>query len=122
MFKSSSATFTRIFVDIAIDILFFPFWWYSFGSIKVAKRLAIFVAEKEKSLALFVWVKNIFVPMYGQRDWQGATISFFVRLVQIIFRTIFLIFWIAIALAAFWLWVIAPILIVYMIILQFTAK
>ena len=57
--------------------------------------------------------------MYGQRDIQGKIISFFVRLSQIIFRGIIMIFWIIIALAAFWFWFLAPIVIVYMIIYQF---
>jgi hypothetical protein len=119
MIRNSNLTLTGVFTDFFIDIVFFPFWWYSFGLIKMVKRLAVFVADKEKSLAFFVWMRNIFVPMYGQRDWQGAIISFFVRLVQIIFRAIFLVIWITVALAAFWLWVIAPAAIVYMIIIQF---
>jgi hypothetical protein len=116
--KSSNLTLAGIFFSILKDIIFFPFWWYSFGLVKTIKRLADFVAAKEKSLALLVWLKNIFVPMYGQRDWQGAIISFFVRLVQIIFRSVILIFWIVVALVAFWIWFLAPILIIYMIIFQ----
>lgn len=80
--------------------------------------MAIFVMDKQRSLALFVWIKNIFVPMYGQRDIQGFLISFFVRLVQIIFRSLILILWIIIALIAFWLWIIFPVLVVYMIVAQ----
>lgn len=108
-----------IFIDIIKDIVFFPFWWYSFGLIKTTKKLAGFVADKEKSLGLAVWIKNIFVPMYGQRDIQGKIISFFIRLIQIIFRLVFLIFWVAIALLLFWLWVLVPVFIIYMIFLQF---
>jgi hypothetical protein len=117
--SNSTPTFSGIFLDLIKDVFFFPFWWYSFGLIKMVKRLVVFVVDKEKSLALGVWLKNIFVPMYGQRDIQGAIISFFIRLVQIIFRAVFLIFWTAVALAAFWLWVLAPIAIVYMIMAQF---
>ncbi len=118
MSKSSNLTLSRIFSAIIIDIVFFPFWWYSFGLVKIIKNLANFVADREKSLALLVWVKNIFVPMYGQRDIQGAIISFFIRLVQIIFRTVIMIFWIAVALLAFWIWFLVPILIIYMIVWQ----
>jgi len=117
--SNSSPTFSGIFLNILKDIFFFPFWWYSFGLIKIAKGLAVFVANKGKSLGLLVWIKNIFVPMYGQRDWQGKIISFFIRLVQIIFRTIFFAFWLALALILFCLWFLTPIVIVYMIVLQF---
>jgi hypothetical protein len=118
MAKKNNPTLLGIFTDIIADIFFFPIWWYSFGLIKTVKNLAGFVADKEKSLALFVWVKNIFVPMYGQRDIQGMVISFFVRLVQIIVRVVILAFWIIVALVGFWIWVALPILIIYMIIWQ----
>lgn len=111
-------TLGKILADIFKDIVFFPFWWYSIGLIKTSKRLIDFVADKEKSLALFVWLKNIFTPMYGQSDWQGHLISFFIRLVQIFFRSLILIFWIIIALTAFWLWLVVPVLVIYMIIVQ----
>ncbi|MDD4901872.1 MAG: hypothetical protein PHE24_01925 [Patescibacteria group bacterium] len=120
--KSSNLTLGGIFFSILMDIFFFPFWWYSLGLFKIIKNLANFVADKEKSLALLVWIKNIFVPMYGQRDIQGAIISFFIRLAQIIFRSVILIFWIIIALIVFWIWFLAPILIIYMIVWQITAK
>jgi hypothetical protein len=114
----SNLTLTKIFTDILIDIVFFPFWWYSFGLLKTAKKLIYFVADKEKSLALTVWIKNIFTPMYGQRDIQGFLISFFVRLAQIIFRSFILIFWVIVALIGFWLWLIIPALVIYQIIRQ----
>jgi hypothetical protein len=118
MIKNSNLTLAGIFADILKDIVFFPFWWYSFGLIKILKKLAGFVADKEKSLALFIWIKNIFTPMYGQRDWQGKIISFFVRLAQIIFRAAILFFWIIIALIIFWIWFLAPIVVIYMIVWQ----
>jgi len=107
MTKSSNITLAKIFTDILTDIVFFPFWWYSFGLVKVIKNLARFVADKEKSLGLLVWIKNIFVPMYGQRDIQGKIISFFIRLIQIVFRSLILIFWLAVAIVGFWLWFLA---------------
>jgi hypothetical protein len=118
MTKSSNLTLTKIFTDIIIDIVFFPFWWYSIGLIGTAKKLADFIMDKERSLALFVWIKNIFVPMYGQRDIQGFLISFFMRIIQIIFRSLILVFWIVIALIGFWLWIIFPALVIYMIVVQ----
>jgi hypothetical protein len=45
------------------------------------------------SLSLGVWLKNIFVPMYGQRDWESRLISVFMRSVQIVFRSLGLFIW-----------------------------
>jgi hypothetical protein len=120
MAKNSNLTLTGILLDLFKDVVFFPFWWYSIGLFRTAKKLIAFIADKEKSLAIFIWLKNLFTPMYGQRDWQGKIISFFIRLVQIIFRSLILVFWIIIALVAFWAWIAFPILIVYMITLQFS--
>jgi hypothetical protein len=122
MAKPSNLTLSGIFFEILKDVVFFPFWWYSFGLIGTVKKLAAFIIDREKSLALFVWVKNIFTPMYGQRDWQGLLISFFIRLVQIVFRSLVLLFWLVIALVLFWLWIIFPAIVVYMIFWQITIK
>jgi len=108
----------KILVDLLRDIIYFPLWWYSRGLKQILIKLKNFLANKEKSLALFVWMKNIFRPMYAQYDWAGILISFFVRLFQIIVRGIFMLFWLALALLALGLWLILPVLAVYEIIFQ----
>jgi hypothetical protein len=105
--------------DVFKDILFFPFWWYSLGLFKMLVKLKDFLADKQKGLALGVWIKNIFVPMYGQRDWQGALISIFIRIFQIIGRSIIMLVYVAAALVFFWLWMLFPVAVVYEIIWQF---
>ena len=122
MNKTSNLTLGNVLLNVLIDIIFFPFWWYSFGLFKTVKKIFNFVADQEKSLAFFVWVKNLFVPMYGQRDMVGRLISFFIRLSQIVFRGIFLLFWILIALLLFWLWVLLPLILAYGIYWQLNAK
>jgi hypothetical protein len=108
----------KILVDLIKDIIYFPFWWYSRGLKQVVIKLKNFLANKEKSLALFVWIKNIFRPMYSQYDWAGILISFFVRLFQIIIRGIFMLFWLALAVLVLGLWLTLPILTIYEIIFQ----
>ncbi|MDD5031758.1 MAG: hypothetical protein PHR36_01800 [Patescibacteria group bacterium] len=108
----------KILVDLVGDIIYFPLWWYSRGLKQTLIKLKNFLANKEKSLALFVWIKNIFRPMYAQYDWAGILISFFVRLFQIVVRGIFMLFWLVLAILAFGLWLILPILSVYEIIFQ----
>src|SRR3989338_2734955 len=101
-FMSNSFIFysLQILTELAWDVLYFPLWWYTRGFLNLLMSLLNFLSDKQKSLALLVWLKNIFRPMYAQYDWQGMLISFFMRLVQIIFRSIFMLFWVILGLMA----------------------
>ena len=119
MFTHSSTAYgAKILIELVRDIIYFPLWWYYGGLKQVILTLKNFLIDRERSLALFVWIKNIHRPMYGQYDWQGRLISFFMRLIQIIVRAIIMLFWLAVAIAALGLWLILPALIIYEIILQ----
>ena len=108
----------KIIGEIFRDIIYFPAWWYARGLFLVIDKSIAFLSYQQNALALFVWAKNIFRPMYGQYDWQGRLISFFMRLVQIIFRGIIMIFWVFLILNLIGAWIALPILIVYEIIFQ----
>ncbi len=97
---------------IIFSILYFPLWWYGVGFFCFAKRIFLFWKEQALSLAVLVWIKNIFTPMYGQYDFVGRLISFGVRLVQIIIRTIILLFWFLICLVIILLWLAFPLLLI----------
>jgi len=109
---------TKIIVELVRDVIYFPLWWYSRGLLKTLLWLKSFLADKQKSLALLIWIKNIHRPMYGQYDWAGLLISFFVRLFQILVRSLIMLFWLIIALVIFCFWIILPLLVVYEIIFQ----
>jgi hypothetical protein len=81
--------------------------------------VAHFLSDKQKALALLVWIRNIFRPMYAQYDFAGILISFFIRLVQIIFRSFILLFWLIFSLAVVAFWVLLPVFVIYEIIFQF---
>jgi len=106
-----------LFVDLIGEIVRFPFWWYSQGT----KKAALFCWRKikgaEESLALKVWVVNIFKPMFGQHDLQGKLISFFIRVIQIIFRSILMLFILILYWLIFVIWLVIPIFIIYQIVL-----
>ena len=108
----------KVLVEIGWDILYFPIWWYTRGLANFASSLLIFLKNREKSLALMVWVKNIFTPMYAQRDWQGILISIFMRIVEIIARSIVMLFWLIVAITGFLFWLAVPLLTIYEIIFQ----
>ena len=80
--------FGKILARVIWDFLYFPIWWYSAGLLKTLRGVGNFYREQEASLNFLVWFKNIFVPMYGQYDMAGRLVSFFIRLVQIIYRGI----------------------------------
>jgi len=107
-----------IFRDIIFDILAWPVWWYTSGTLKAIKRMGAVISQGNEELGLSVWVKNIFKPMYGQYDWQGRLISFVMRLVQIIFRSIIFVLWIIVAFVGFIVWLVLPLAIIYEILLN----
>lgn len=108
----------KVFGEIGWDILYFPIWWYTRGLVYFASSLLTFLKNREKSLALMVWVKNIFTPMYAQRDWQGRLISIFMRIVEIIIRSIIMLFWLVVAVVSFLFWLVLPLLAIYEIFFQ----
>ena len=97
------------------DILFFSLWWYTKG-VGVLFRGAMASAQRQAVVfAVGVWVKNLFVPMYGQYDWQGRIISFFVRLMQIIARSIAFGVWILVLLVGCGVYIVLPPLLLLLI-------
>ncbi len=107
-----------LITGIIFSILYFPLWWYGFGLFRFAKRIFSFWQERALSLAVLVWIKNIFTPMYGQSDFAGRLISFGVRLVQILVRSIALFLWLVICLLIIIFWLIFPLLLILATILQ----
>lgn len=119
MFKSNFLTLSlQVVTRFFAGIIFFPFWWYSRGFINFIKRVFNFLKEEQKILGFSVWLNNIFVPMYGQQDFTGRVISFFMRLFQVIVRGIVLIFWTLLSLALILMWLALPFLLLIAIIYQ----
>ncbi len=99
-----------IFKDVLLDIVMFPVWWYSRGLLLMLAWSKNTIFGYAKYFAIAVWIKNIFVPMFGQHDWQSRLISVFMRSVQIVGRTIALmIMSVGVALALL-IYLVAPIL------------
>lgn len=90
---SGFATAPLFFVDLFVGVLRFPLWWYSSGLVLMLRWAGNSIKNQMQNLGLDVWVKNLFVPMYGTTDVAGRLISFFLRLVMIIGRSIMLSVW-----------------------------
>jgi hypothetical protein len=95
-------------VQLMLDILYFPIWWFSAGLFGVARYLWERFQDGRMRLAPGLWLKNLFVPMYGQRDWQGRLMSVFMRFVNVIGRSIFLIMWIFFLVILLSVWTVFP--------------
>lgn len=79
--------------DLIRGIIFLPVWWYTIGLTTVVSGSFRNLKGIVRSLGLDVWVKNLFVPMYGETALVGKLISFGIRFFMIIFQSIGVILW-----------------------------
>lgn len=110
--------FSEIIFGFIFKILYFPIWWYGPGTVKKTKKCLYFLKDREESLGLFIWLKNILVPMYGQEDFAGRLISFFVRFFQVLFRSLVMLFWLIYAFIKLLLWLFFPPILLFLLIFQ----
>ena len=75
-------------VDLLGGLLGFPLWWYTKGLARFARFAWQWFQDYRAWLGVSIWVKNLFVPMYGSYDIVGRIVSFFMRLVMIVLRSI----------------------------------
>ncbi len=104
----------RIALDFALDVLYFPVWWYTAGAKNVFIACGKSIQTANRNMAPGLWLKNLFVPMFGQTDWQGRIMSVFMRLVNVIGRGIALFFWSVVVVLLFFVWLFIPVGIITM--------
>ncbi len=68
-----------------------------------------------KVLALGLWLKNFFVPMYSDRSILGRGISLVMRVIILIWKLAWFLGWLVLVLAILLLWIVAPVGVVWMI-------
>lgn len=90
-----------ILSELAGGFLALPVWWYGRGLAMMAAWLRRSVREASELFALGVWVRNVFVPMYGETEWSGRLISFLIRVTMIAARGTAVAVWTAVAAAGF---------------------
>ncbi|MCX6782102.1 MAG: hypothetical protein NTW66_03225 [Candidatus Magasanikbacteria bacterium] len=103
----------RLFFEALLDALYFPFWWYTGGVKHAMFWCADMFQVGNKNLSPGLWLKNIFVPMFGQYDIQGRIISFLMRFFQVLGRGFALLIWLIFCLALFIVWLAIPAVIVW---------
>ena len=82
----------RAFLVVLFEAVTFPWWWYSAGLRRVGAWAGRTLKGWERAVGLRLWARNLFVPMFGQTDWQGRFISFFMRLSILLGRTLQVVF------------------------------
>jgi hypothetical protein len=104
-----------IFLDSLLSVIYFPCWWYTIGLKKRVINFTCGIKNLARNLALKIMLTHIFRPMFGEYSRSGRIISFFMRLVLLIWRSfLFLVGSIAF-LFLLLLWIIAPITSVWQI-------
>ncbi len=108
--------FERLTIEFVRDILYFPVWWYSAGVLRAGRSCVDGFIMGNQMIAPGLWLRNLLIPMFGQTDWQGRLVSFFIRLISVVVRTILLGIWVALTLALFALWWIAPAAVIFFLV------
>lgn len=113
------ATLKYIGVEIIWDVIYFPIWWYSKGLMRVINfciNSASFHVNRR--MALGIWVKSMFKPMYGDYTREGRIISIFMRVIVLIWKLVGTVLWMAVLVVVFVLWIVLPIIVIYFILYQ----
>lgn len=70
------------------ELVLAPVWWYGRGLKAATNRFLSQCRNNDRAVGWSIWLKNIFVPMYGQSDMAGRAISFFMRIILLVARTV----------------------------------
>ena len=109
------AFFKFIFLDIIGDFIYWPVWWYTVG---LKDRFVLAwqqIREMWCSLAVGLWLRHIFTPMYADYTLLGRLISFPIRLLVLAWKFFWFILWFVLIMSIIALWIFGPLFIIYMI-------
>lgn len=80
--------FQFIFADVLGSALYFLVWWYTEGFFEIVNQVKQRLHYRWRAYSFSVWLKNFFVPMYGQYDFAGRAVSVIMRFFVLIGRGI----------------------------------
>lgn len=107
-----------VLLDLIGDFVAFPVWWYTAGIVKCLRWVGRQARYQWQAIGLGIWIKNLFVPMFGQTDVWGRIISFLMRLGQIVGRGVWYLGTLAALAAVVALWIALPPALVVLVVLQ----
>jgi len=109
--------FKDLFLDTIWEVLYFPIWWYSRG----LKKAALFCWQKVNDgwrvLALSIFLKSFFVPMYSQKGWDAYALSLATHFIQLLWRMFLMVFWTGLWLFVLILWIALPIFVIWQLLI-----
>lgn len=104
-----------LFWELFKEIVYFPIWWYTGGLKRHLLYVWHSVVRLNRNLSLSLMFKNIGKPMFGQYDRAGRIISFFMRLLLLVTRSIVFILFSLFYLLLLIAWAVLPLVIVWQI-------
>jgi len=108
--------------ELVLDIIYFPVWWYTKG---LKKAGVFFISEAQdwaNRLSIRILFRNLLKPMYGDYSRSGRIISFFMRIIVFGAKLVMMVIWLIVLLALLLLWLVLPVFIAYLIILNLTGQ
>lgn len=109
----------RLLLSFVYDVVYAPVWWYTEGLVWCIAGLGRSARNAWNSAGVGLWMKNIFVPMYGQTDFWGRLISFLIRVANIFGRFVWVLVWVLVLIVAWCVWMLVPIGAWFLIIASF---
>ncbi len=106
-----AATTKNIWGELLFELVTAPVWWYTKGAKRAALRCFKRLHDEAAYLGVWVWLRNLFTPMYGQYDMTGRSISFVIRLLQLLVRGTAFLLSVLINVGLFFLYLAWPVLI-----------
>lgn len=111
-----------IFKRIILDLLYFPLWWYTRGLLRILRWGRETIANAERQLALGIWLKAMFKPMFQDYTWEGRLVSFFMRAMLLIFKMVMFGAWVIAVAVMICMWLALPIAALVLLLMSFNFR
>ncbi len=102
-----------LILDYIAEILYFPVWWYGPGLRNALEYFANGLVEANRFTGLILLLRNLFKPMFAQYDKQGRIISFFMRLVLLIYKGLIFFLMVVFYFIILMFWILLPVVVVW---------
>ncbi len=106
-------TIRFVIVDLVLNIIYFPVWWYTIGLMKVVRLVVREARSLAQTFNLKILFQSLLIPMFGQYDLAGRIISFFVRIVYTSGLFVISIVYTVLLCCMLLIWLTLPLFIVY---------
>lgn len=102
----------------SFNLLTFPIWWYGEGLVLAWRHYASHIRVVLRSTGIMIFLRNLGQPLYGDYTRAGRIISFFIRLILLVFLIVWTAARLVVASVGFVLHLIILPLVIVMIIYQ----